>query len=147
LGPFSTTDVTGYSYMAFLGGSANVTALSAASAPPNVSRGESFVLENGASATINNFATGANNDQVDLSGLLTKATGTELSSAANLFNLSTGPVNFTYLNSTSVTLGVTNGVNGASGTATLILNAAAGSNFGSNATTAETNVFNVLTTH
>jgi len=151
LGAFSTNDVTGYSYMAFLGGSTTVTALSNAQPFPNdlfdVSGGESFVIEGGANATINKFALGQNNDQVDLTSLLAKATSTELSNPSNLFNPTTGPVSFTYTNSTSVTLGTTNGVNGASGSATLTLNAASGINFGNSKAAAENNIFNVLTTH
>jgi hypothetical protein len=137
--------------MAFLGGSANVTALStphpSSNDDFNVSGGESFVIESGANATINKFALGEDNDQVDLISLLAKATSAELSSASNLFNPTSGPVNFTYTNSTSVTLSTSNGVNGASGSATLTLNAASGTNFGSNKTAAENNIFNVLTTH
>ena len=59
----------------------------------------------------------------------------------------TGPVSFTYTNSTGVTLSISNGVNGASGSATLNLNAASGTNFGSNKTAAENNIFSGLTTH
>jgi hypothetical protein len=149
LGPFNTNDVTGYSYMAFIGGSTTVNALSS----PNpffdgffISGGEAFAIENGANATINKFALGLNNDEVDLTALLANASPAQLSSPSNLFNPATGPVKFTYNNATSVTLSVTNGVNGASGTATLTLNAAPGTNFGNNLATAEFNVFNVLTT-
>jgi len=136
--------------MAFIGGSANVTALSTPHPFLNddfdVSAGESFVIENGANATINQFTLGLNNDQVDLISLLANASPGELSSPSNLFNPTSGPVKFTYNNSTSVTLGITNGVNGASGTATLTLNAAPGTNFGNNQTVAEFNVYNLLTT-
>ena len=150
LGAFSTNDVNDYSYMTFIGGTTTVAALSNPHPTPNddfdVSGGEAFVIENGANAKITNFALGSNNDEVDLISLLANATSTQLSNASNLFG-SSGPVAFTYTSSTNVTLSVTNGVHGASGTATLTLNAAPSTNFGSNITNAENNIFNVLTTH
>ena len=150
LGAFSTTDVTGYSSMAFLGGTVNVTALFVPVPPPlglfGVSGGEAFAIEVGANATINKFVLGQNNDQVDLTALLTNATAGQLSSAANLFNPSTGPVKFTDTSSSSVTLSLTNNVNNATGNETVTLNAAPGVNFGNTLSAAENNIFNVLTT-